>query len=277
MPLPGESPATYDPTAYGKDDPDTLWLFTSLTSGSSSIITATSRLEHLLKSNKIPFKAVDVATDDNAKRCWGRRSKGKRLPGVVKDGEVLGNYEDCEEWTEFGELKQMLGFSAKPKPKQMMDGATSSTTPKISATPNVPTQDSAKEGPAGTVPTAISQATSSAAAAAAAVGQQLKKAPGVKAAVSSQEGGKKEEEEKTRGITFEKDLQVGKERDAENKVKEEEEIAKAASTKPDAVAEAVVGRLQDQERGEDVAKKMGEVKISEDGLKEPVSTPKTAM
>jgi hypothetical protein len=168
----------------------------------------------------------------------------------------------------------MLGFSAIPKPKQTMDGTTSSTTPKTSATPNIPTPDSAKEGPTGTVPTAITQAKSSAAAAAAVVGQQLKKAPGVKAAVSSQEGGKKEEGEKTRGITFEKDLQVGKEKEAGDKAKEEKEIAKAAPTKPEAVAEAVVERLRDQERGEDVVKKMGEVKISEDGLKEPVSTPK---
>lgn len=83
-------PDSTNPVAFSQDDPDTIYLLTSLTAGSSSIITATSRLEHLLKSNKVPFKAVDLATDDRARGLWGRRSGGKRLPGVVKDGMVLG-------------------------------------------------------------------------------------------------------------------------------------------------------------------------------------------
>jgi len=33
-----------------------LFLYTSLTAGSSHIITATSRLETILKANKIPFR-----------------------------------------------------------------------------------------------------------------------------------------------------------------------------------------------------------------------------
>jgi hypothetical protein len=87
---PSAAPDTFDPQAFSRDEPKTIFLLTSLTSGSSSIITATSRLEHILKSSKIPFKAVDVATDDKARRLWGWKSKGKRLPGVVKDGEMLG-------------------------------------------------------------------------------------------------------------------------------------------------------------------------------------------
>lgn len=83
-------PDSTNPVAFVVDDPDTIYLLTSLTAGSSSIITATSRLEHLLKSNKVPFKAVDLATDDRARVLWGRRGGGKRLPGVVKDGLVLG-------------------------------------------------------------------------------------------------------------------------------------------------------------------------------------------
>lgn len=83
-------PDSTNPVAFSLDDPDTIYLLTSLTAGSSSIITATSRLEHLLKSNKVPFKAVDLATDDRARGLWGRRGGGKRLPGVVKDGLVLG-------------------------------------------------------------------------------------------------------------------------------------------------------------------------------------------
>lgn len=68
----------------------TLYLYTSLTAGSSHIITATSRLETILKANKIPFRAIDVATDEKARMLWGRRSKGRKLPGLVKYGNVVG-------------------------------------------------------------------------------------------------------------------------------------------------------------------------------------------
>jgi hypothetical protein len=71
------------PKATYSDDP-TLYLYTSLTAGSSHIITATSRLETILKANKISFKALDVATDEKARMLWGRRSKGKKLPGLVR-------------------------------------------------------------------------------------------------------------------------------------------------------------------------------------------------
>ncbi|KAL5048351.1 hypothetical protein BDW71DRAFT_205478 [Aspergillus fruticulosus] len=86
----------------------TLYLYTSLTAGSSHIITATSRLETILKANKIPFRAIDVATDDAARKLWGRRSRGKKLPGLVKYGTVVGDLEQIEEWNEFGELKMQI-------------------------------------------------------------------------------------------------------------------------------------------------------------------------
>jgi hypothetical protein len=47
-------------------------------------------LETILKANKIPFRAIDVATDEIARKLWGRRSKGKKLPGLVKFGTVVG-------------------------------------------------------------------------------------------------------------------------------------------------------------------------------------------
>lgn len=72
------------------NDPTTLYLYTSLTAGSSHIITATSRLETILKANKIPFQAIDVATDEEARKLWGRRSRGKKLPGLVRDGMIVG-------------------------------------------------------------------------------------------------------------------------------------------------------------------------------------------
>jgi len=275
MPL-QDSPATYDPTAFGTNTPETLYLFTSLTSGSSSIITATSRLEHLLKSHKIPFKAVDVATDDKARSLWGRRSKGKRLPGVVKDGMVIGNYEDCEEWTEFGELKQMLGFSALPKPKGM-DGTTSSPVPTTSAAPN---KVSSPPPQPSTANAAASATAATAAQAAAAVGQQLKKTTGgVKAAVTSQEGGQKEE--KTRGIEFAKDVQGGKEKEADKKPTEKKGSTSTEKSReptlPEKVAESAAERLQGQERGEDISKRLAAANLGEDDPKSPTSTPKTGV
>lgn len=75
--------------AYSGTDQTTLWLFTSLSSGSSQIVTATSRLETILKANKIGFKALDVATDDKARTLWGRRAGKRKLPGLVRAGEVL--------------------------------------------------------------------------------------------------------------------------------------------------------------------------------------------
>ncbi|KAJ5953059.1 uncharacterized protein N7479_011472 [Penicillium vulpinum] len=86
----------------------TLYLYTSLTAGSSHIVTATSRIETILKANKLPFRAIDVATDDAARKLWGRRSKGKKLPGLVKYGDIVGDLEEVEEWNEFGELRMVI-------------------------------------------------------------------------------------------------------------------------------------------------------------------------
>ncbi|OAP55679.1 hypothetical protein AYL99_09831 [Fonsecaea erecta] len=93
-------------TSYSTDP--TLYLYTSLTAGSSHIITATSRLETILKANRIPFRALDCATDEKARMLWGRRSKGRKLPGLVKYGEIIGDLEQIEEWNEYGELKEQI-------------------------------------------------------------------------------------------------------------------------------------------------------------------------
>lgn len=69
---------------------NTLYLYTSLTAGSSHIVTATARLETILKANKLPFQAIDIATDDTARKLWGRRSRGRKLPGLVKSGMIVG-------------------------------------------------------------------------------------------------------------------------------------------------------------------------------------------
>lgn len=71
-------------------DTDTYFILTSLTSGSSAIVTATSRLQLLFTAHKIPFVAIDVATDVKAKRIWTLRANGKKLPVVVRNGAVIG-------------------------------------------------------------------------------------------------------------------------------------------------------------------------------------------
>lgn len=89
-----------------------LYIYTSLTAGSSHIVTATSRLETILKANRVPFKALDIAVDEKARMLWGRRAgkdesgRVRKLPGLVQMGMVLGDLFEIEEWNEYGELKQ---------------------------------------------------------------------------------------------------------------------------------------------------------------------------
>ncbi|KAL5333406.1 hypothetical protein BJX70DRAFT_392197 [Aspergillus crustosus] len=120
----------------------TLYLYTSLTAGSSHIITATSRLETILKANKIPFRAIDVATDEAARKLWGRRSKGKKLPGLVKFGTVVGDLEQIEEWNEYGELKQEINsvesFDDLPATSNPIATTTESTSTTSTPRPELP-------------------------------------------------------------------------------------------------------------------------------------------
>ncbi|KAG6073025.1 hypothetical protein E4U33_003061 [Claviceps sp. LM78 group G4] len=94
-------------TTYSTDP--ALYIFTSLTAGSSHIVTATSRLETILRANRIPFKAIDIAVDDKARMLWGRRAgkddggRPRKLPGLIQEGLDLVEIED---WNEYGELKQ---------------------------------------------------------------------------------------------------------------------------------------------------------------------------
>ena len=82
------------PKSYSMDP--ILYLYTSLTSGSSHIVTATSRLETILKANKVPFRAIDIATDEKARMLWGRRAgkdesgRQRKIPGLVQMGLVVG-------------------------------------------------------------------------------------------------------------------------------------------------------------------------------------------
>ncbi|KAK7552738.1 hypothetical protein BKA81DRAFT_156572 [Phyllosticta paracitricarpa] len=91
------------------DSDQTLYLFTSLTAGSSHIITATSRMETILKANRIPFTYIDTATNEEARKLFQRRAAGKKLPLLVKEGYVLGDITEVEELNEFGELPDVIG------------------------------------------------------------------------------------------------------------------------------------------------------------------------
>ncbi|TVY51596.1 Uncharacterized protein LSUE1_G010150, partial [Lachnellula suecica] len=98
------------PKSYSSDP--ALYLYTSLTSGSSHIVTATSRLETILRANRIPFKALDIATDEKARMLWGRRAgkddsgRARKMPGLVQMGMVVGDLVEIEDWNEYGELRQ---------------------------------------------------------------------------------------------------------------------------------------------------------------------------
>ncbi|KAK4453324.1 hypothetical protein QBC34DRAFT_202695 [Podospora aff. communis PSN243] len=99
------------PAASYSTDP-ALYIYTSLTAGSSHIVTATSRLETILRANRVPFKAIDLATDERARMLWGRRAgkdesgRVRKLPGLVQMGVVLGDLVEIEDWNEYGELKR---------------------------------------------------------------------------------------------------------------------------------------------------------------------------
>lgn len=77
------------------EDP-ALYIFTSLTAGSAHIVTATSRLETILRANRVPFKALDIAVDPRARQLWGRRagkdSSGRlrKLPALFQEGFLVG-------------------------------------------------------------------------------------------------------------------------------------------------------------------------------------------
>jgi hypothetical protein len=53
-------------------------------------------METILKANRIPFRALDIATDEKARMIWGRRAgkdesgRARKIPGLVQMGLVIG-------------------------------------------------------------------------------------------------------------------------------------------------------------------------------------------
>ncbi|KAK6079114.1 neurofilament protein H, form H2 [Seiridium cupressi] len=141
-----------------------LYIYTSLTAGSSHIVTATSRLETILKANRVPFKAIDIATDEKARMLWGRRAgkdeggRMRKLPGLVQMGLVLGaanelhnqDLVEIEDWNEYGELKQHVkiyydeftipakGAAQIANPLKPIYGKPTAGAPSASSTPYAP-------------------------------------------------------------------------------------------------------------------------------------------
>jgi len=180
------------PKSYSADP--ALYLYTSLTSGSSHIVTATSRLETILKANKIPFKALDIATDEKARMLWGRRAgkdetgRARKIPGLVQMGLVIGDLVEIEEWNEYGELKEHITIYHEGGTPARSAAATPSGTPSKAPVPQenrkpeTATSESSKatdglKPPAGAPPTAFTLAMRQAGQEAAQKAKEGKKKP----------------------------------------------------------------------------------------------------
>lgn len=241
-----------------------LYIYTSLTAGSSHIVTATSRLETILRANRIPFKAVDMATNDKARMLWGRRAgkdpngRVRKLPALVQEGFVVGDIVEIEEWNEYGELKQHVTIyqdeftqppigSVPPKPKygKKKKPAAESSAAGASASPATASGMASQALPIRTL-----------AEEAAAKAKKKKVQAATKAAGSAAEPKreKKEEEQKEHGN---KEVEEAKKKEAEKPV-HEAAVASSASIEPAAGASktpkaATVEDGEDAEAGKKTA------------------------
>ena len=88
-------------------------------------------METILKAKKIQFQALDVATDEKARMLWGRRAGKRKLPGLVRQGMIIGDVEEVEEWNEYGELMDHIneGRRGEEPPTMMSAGNTPSKAP----------------------------------------------------------------------------------------------------------------------------------------------------
>ncbi|KAK1769739.1 hypothetical protein QBC33DRAFT_334528 [Phialemonium atrogriseum] len=157
--------ASSDPASSKSYSTDpALYIYTSLTAGSSHIVTATSRLETILRANRVPFKAIDLATDEKARMLWGRRAgkdesgRVRKLPGLVQMGLILGDLVEIEDWNEYGELKQHVTIYYDEF-----------TQPSITEAPKLPTPFAAKPATVPSVTNTAAPAAPAAPAGAAAV------------------------------------------------------------------------------------------------------------
>ncbi|KAK9461398.1 uncharacterized protein V1516DRAFT_624273 [Lipomyces oligophaga] len=99
------------PAKTSEDEGEQVYIYTSFTGGmmfGRNIMMLTNKLGTVLKAYGIEFQLVDLATSEKAKKLWVRSSKGRKLPGVIKGYDIVGNYEEIMEAHEYGEVKQMI-------------------------------------------------------------------------------------------------------------------------------------------------------------------------
>ncbi|KAL0578600.1 hypothetical protein V5O48_003391 [Marasmius crinis-equi] len=67
-------------------------------------------LLRILQVKKIPFTSYDLASDEQAKRLWKRKTPldKQQLPGILVGGKFPGTFSDFEEAVEFDELDKFL-------------------------------------------------------------------------------------------------------------------------------------------------------------------------
>uniref|UniRef100_A0A060TD33 ARAD1B21076p n=1 Tax=Blastobotrys adeninivorans TaxID=409370 RepID=A0A060TD33_BLAAD len=85
-----------------------IYIYTSFTSGTHYVTPDTYRLAAILEAHDIKFEVIDLATNERAKRLWKLWGKGRRLPAVVRDDEVVGNYSQIQEAVENSELREVV-------------------------------------------------------------------------------------------------------------------------------------------------------------------------
>ncbi|CAG8536069.1 9014_t:CDS:2 [Dentiscutata heterogama] len=68
-------------------------------------------VESILNANKIPYKFIDVAADENHLKYMKRKNGGKKdLPQIFVDGEFKGTTKELEEAVEMREVREFLGL-----------------------------------------------------------------------------------------------------------------------------------------------------------------------
>lgn len=79
-------------------------IYTSLATCDRQLEPRTNRMVELLKENGVKFVGADVGTDSKAHKVWRWKGKGRLLPAVVREGEVLCDLIQLEEWAETKEI-----------------------------------------------------------------------------------------------------------------------------------------------------------------------------
>lgn len=72
------------------------------------MVSDTNRMAHILTANKVKYMGVDVGTDPKARKIWRWKAKGRQLPAIVREGEVMCDLKQLEDWCEYREVWDRL-------------------------------------------------------------------------------------------------------------------------------------------------------------------------